>query len=283
MPSVDYATKQGNINVALPVYKRKEDESMRFTIQAACSCNKGKVRANNEDNFYFDGKSLPAENNGLRNPVCFEDYIKHGLCHAVFDGMGGENFGELASFAAAEYLRNTEKTLADYFVPEKKYLKELCNGMNKAVVDVAAEQGTTRMGTTMVAFYYTSRYVYVCNLGDSRAFQLRSGVFAQVSQDHVESLEDSDNARKRKPALMQYLGIDPEEFLLEPYIIKAELKRGDKYLLCSDGLTDMLSNVEISDILIAHDDVEECVEALIQAALDKGGKDNVTVIVSKIC
>ena len=87
---------------------------------------------------------------------------------------------------------------------------------------------------------------------------------------------------KKKTPLTQHLGINPEDFLIEPYIAKGELKAGDVYLLCSDGLTDMLSNLEIDEILSAGASPEEDVRRLVDAALEKGGKDNVTAIVCRV-
>ena len=256
---------------------------MIYKIEAACGCNVGKVRGNNEDNFYFDGKCLREENNGLRNPAYMEDVLKPGFCVAVFDGMGGENFGETAAFTAAEALRNTQRSLSDFLIPEKQYLNELCLKINDEVVAAAKERRTTHMGSTMVALYFTLRYVYVCNLGDSRAYRLRDNELMQISKDHVENMPlfDREGKRKKLP-LTQHLGIDPEEMLIEPYIAKGELRRGDQYLLCSDGLTDMVSNIEIFDIMNRCKDADECVNALIRLAMDRGGADNITVILCKI-
>ena len=252
---------------------------MGFIIEAACGCNKGKIRKNNEDNFYFDGKCLEAENNGLKNPVHIEAPAKRGLSYAVFDGMGGENFGEIASFAAARQMQQTERTLGDYLIPEKKYLFRLSMSLNEAVLQAKREQCTNRMGTTMVALYFSGRYVYVCNIGDGRAYRLRDGEFLQISEDHVEC---GPGREHRKAPLTQHLGIDPEDMLIEPYIAKGELRKGDMYLLCSDGLTDMLNNLEISCLMHDSTSVDECVAQLIQAALEKGGRDNITVIVCRI-
>ena len=101
----------------------------------------------------------------------------------------------------------------------------------------------------------------------------------QISEDHVES---RTGRAHRKAPLTQHLGIDPEDMLIEPYIAKGELKKGDMYLLCSDGLTDMLSNFEISCPMHDSKRVDECAGQLIQAALEKGGRDNITVIVCRI-
>jgi len=252
---------------------------MPYILDAACLCNTGKIRKNNEDNFFFDGRCLEVENDGLKHPVTMTKSLRRELCLAIFDGMGGENFGEVASFAAADCMQYTTRKLKDYFIPERKFLNSMCLKINDAVVAKQEELCTERMGSTMVALYFSHRYVYVCNLGDSRAYRLRDGEFLQLSVDHTEKREGQT---KKKAPLTQHLGINPEDFLIEPYIAKGELKHGDQYLICSDGLTDMLSNYEIDEIMTSTDSAENCAKALVDAALEKGGKDNVTVIVCRI-
>ncbi len=252
---------------------------MAFMLNAACLCNKGRVRKNNEDNFYFDGRCLQADNVGLKHPVIMLKPLHDETYLAVFDGMGGENFGEMASFAAADSMQKFTRKRMDYYISERTLLNDLCQRLNRAVLDKAGELCTERMGSTMVALCFSNNFVYVCNLGDSRAYRLREGEFMQISEDHVEKREDD---MKKKPPLTQHLGIDPEEFVISPHIAKGELQRGDQYLLCSDGLTDMLTNLEIDEIMSKAATVDECADKLVQAALDKGGKDNVTVIVCRI-
>lgn len=252
---------------------------MRYTIQAACGCNTGKMRKNNEDNFFFEGKCLERENNGLKHPVSMDNSLKNGLCFAVFDGMGGEHFGEYASYAAARCLQLIEKKISDYFISPNIYLERIAEQLNKAVVDTQKEMCTDRMGTTMVSIYFSGRYIYVCNIGDSRAYRLRGKEFLQLSMDHVEKRPYGNS---RKAPLTQYLGFGTEEIMLEPYIAKGEIQRGDMYLLCSDGLTDMLTNFEISDIMLRHLDMESCVQELIQVAVEHGGRDNITIILCRI-
>lgn len=252
---------------------------MKYTIQAACGCNTGKIRKKNEDNFYFDGKCLEKKNNGLKHPVFTEDTLKRGLSFAIFDGMGGEHYGELASYAAARRMQLTERSLADFFVPEKQYLKHLTAQLNEAVVEAQKEMCTQRMGATMVSLYFSGQYVYVCNAGDSRAYRLRDGEFLQLSVDHVDK---GPVGESKKAPLTRHLGMDPEEIRMEPYIAKGEIKKGDMYLLCSDGLTDMLTNFEIAHIMLKSEDPAACVQALVDSALAHGGRDNVTVIVCKL-
>lgn len=252
---------------------------MRYCVQAACGCHIGKIRKNNEDNFYFDGKCLEKDNDGLKYPVTIEDTIKNGLCMSVFDGMGGESFGEYASFAAARQMQQTVRNLSDYFISARKYLSNLVSQLNNAVQEVQKEMRTERMGSTMAAFYFTEGYVYSCNLGDSRSYRLRDGEFLQLSEDHIEK---SQGRGHKKAPLTRFLGMNTENMQVEPYIAKGELREGDMYLLCSDGLTDMLTNFEICDIMLKNQDAEDCVQSLIRVALAHGGRDNITVVICKI-
>ena len=252
---------------------------MLYILDAACLCNTGKVRKNNEDNFFFDGRCLEVDNSGLKHPVTMTKTLRRDLCVAIFDGMGGENFGEYASFAAAKCMQYTTRRLEDYLIPERRFLNNICMKINDAVVAKQQDLCTERMGSTMVALYFSAGYVYVCNLGDSRAYRLRDGEFLQLSVDH---LEKRNGQTKEKAPLTQHLGINPEDFLIEPYIAKGKLKHGDKYLLCSDGLTDMLTNFDIADIISNIDSPGECVQRLIDSAMAKGGKDNITAIMCRI-
>ena len=252
---------------------------MRHWLDAACGCNKGRVRRNNEDNFFFDGKCLEQENQGLRNTACFSDTLKNGVYVAVFDGMGGEHYGEVAAFTAARQIQAADKAFSDFFVSERKYLLKLTTQLNAAIVEAKQALCVERCGCTVAALYFSSGYVYTCNVGDSRTYRLRDGAFQQLSVDHVENGQEG---RRGKAPLTQYLGIEPEEMLVEPYIAKGKVNKGDVYLVCSDGLTDMLTNVEICDILLSVQEPSDCVEQLIQSALDNGGRDNVTVIVCRI-
>ena len=255
---------------------------MAFRIEAACGCNVGRRRAGNEDNFYFDGRILPRDNDGLRAAGMEED-LKRELCYGVFDGMGGESYGEEASYLAAETVKGSTKLLADFFYPPKKYLSNLVEEMNGAVCRRAEELACSRMGSTAVMLYFSGRFAYVCNVGDSKAFRLRRDEFLQISRDHTDAaFLEEHGIRGRKPSLTQHLGIWPQEMVLEPYIAKGELQDGDQYLLCSDGLTDMVGNVDICAVMKETDDVRECVDLLIGKALENGGRDNVTAIVIRV-
>ena len=252
---------------------------MSYTLEAACFSHIGKRRSNHEDNFFFDGNCLPEENRGLDAPLSLEQPLTAGQCLCVFDGMGGENYGETAAFAAAERMKEYVRKPKEFYISEKIYLKRMAEQLNAAVVAKAEELLTNRMGTTMAALYFSRRQVYCCNVGDSRAYRLRGEVLTQLSMDHVSRIA---LAQGRKAPLTQHLGMDPQEVLLEPYINKYDLLPGDQYVLCSDGLTDMLEDKDIVEILQKTGSAKDAALQLVNAALEHGGKDNITVIICRI-
>lgn len=251
---------------------------MNFTVLAACGTNTGRIRSNNEDNFFFDGRYMP-EDHGATDRVLTASFpAGEGRMLAVFDGMGGENYGELASYTAAEAIAHTGLQPKD-FQRITDYAEEQAQELNLAVVEQQRIMKTSHMGTTMAAIYFTAESAVVSNLGDSRVYRLRDGRLWQLSEDHVSSRPMSSG---RKAPLTQNLGVDPEELLLEPSVSECRLRAGDCFLLCSDGVTDMLEDGKICELLSQGRSPAETVEALIASALEAGGRDNITAIVCSV-
>ena len=254
-------------------FKRKQKE---LRITAACGCNIGRVRSNNEDNLCFNGTILPADNRGLDDPLCFSAAIAGPVHFGVFDGMGGEAYGELAAYIAAAVVRD---------LPKSASAKELISALRCANVKIcedARKRNSGMMGTTAVVLTIDSGVAYIANIGDSKGYQLRAGEIRQLSTDHTEKkMLEQCGIKGRKPRLTQHLGIEPTEMLIEPAIWKGDVHTGDCFILCSDGLSDMLTEEEIADIVSANESPGDCVNVLIGQALEKGGRDNVTVIVIK--
>lgn len=252
-----------------------------MSLWAACGCNQGKKRNNNEDNFYFDGTYMNSDNHGLLDIYTKRLSIQNDSFFCVFDGMGGGDFGEVASYTAAKAAKDfldVEKNINPCDITPS--LEYMCQMINQAVFHVSENMGSTRMGSTLAGLYFHEGQVWVCNLGDSRCFSFRNGRMQLISQDHTdEEFMKENGITGRKPYLTQYLGIDPDEMTIVPSICSNYLKKGDRFLICSDGVTDMVEGQEICDLLSRYADPAECVEILIQAALDGGGKDNITAIV----
>ena len=251
---------------------------MAYQIEYAYACHMGKVRNNNEDNFWCCGETLAEEHQGI-------DHIRTGCVPqsdlpllAVFDGMGGESCGEVASYLAAQscgefYRKNKRKLRED----PCSFLEEACAEMNRAVCGYSRENRIQSMGTTAALLAFGREGVFGCNLGDSRIYQARNGQFRQISRDHVLG-----GMMFGKAPLIQFVGIPEESMKLEPSIVREESAAGIRYLICSDGITDMLADGEIADILAREVPVEETVGILLDRALKKGGRDNATLILCEI-
>ena len=128
------------------------------------------------------------------------------------------------------------------------------------------------MGTTAAMLLFSKKDITLCNIGDSKVFSFSEGELEQISKDHVVI-----SAFGTKPPLSQSLGIPPNELLIEPYLAQGRYKNGDIYLICSDGLTDMVMLDEIRGILVNYS-IQEASSALVSKALENGGRDNITII-----
>lgn len=253
---------------------------MVYQLSAACGCSIGRIRDNNEDNFYFNGHILGEQNNGLNSTVSMKCRTSNPVCFAVFDGMGGEERGELASYTAAAALDVRIKDLRSTLSAPKEFLESSCCAMSDAVCAAGKPLAAGRMGTTVAMLLLSMDKAYVCNIGDSRVYLLRDDELLQISEDHVESLPPG--SRQKKPRLTQYLGACKDELMLEPHIITYDIQPRDTFLLCSDGLTDMLASEEICVCITQHISTKRMVSHLIDLANHHGGRDNITALIIKI-
>lgn len=253
---------------------------MGYKLYAACSSNMGLRRRNNEDNFLFKGIYLPEEHSGTECTLTLECSVGRNIHLAVFDGIGGENYGEQASYAAARKHCEFIEVSKPFYISDRKYLEELTITLNGAVMGKARELATSRMGTTFAAMYFTSHYGYAVNLGDSKIFLMREDSLRQLSVDDVSS---RPIGTKKKAPITQYLGMDSMEVTLVPHIYRVEPQKGDRYVICTDGLSDMIEEEDIRDILQRNGNTKDAVEKLTDKALEYGGRDNVTIIVCDIC
>ncbi len=254
---------------------------MRFRIDAACGSTIGKVRSNNEDNFLFNGNILPQVNNGQLPPLELTGEVVGDLCFAVFDGMGGGDLGEVASNTAASKMLELLSSKKEN--DTKTFMSDSAEMLNQAVYDQSVGKNLYQMGTTEAAMYFSEDTVTVCNVGDSSVYGLRGTKLLKISLDHTdEEYIKQQGITGRKPRLTQYLGMDPMSVRIEPHIVTGSLLEGDIYIICSDGLTDMLSKERIQEIVSQSESASLCVTALIDEAMENGGRDNTTVIVCRI-
>lgn len=219
----------------------------------------------------------------------------------VADGMGGHRGGAVASALAVEFVgvtmrrvivppdagygplgeRPPEIVLADELALAIRVAGRQIHEASLAIPEVAS------MGTTCVALGFARNRAVVANVGDSRAYCVRKRSIEQISQDHSvvaeyvrKGLLSPDQARQHlfKSALTRSVGFE-EETLVDTFL--REVEEGDAFVLCSDGLTNLVSDEEISS-LVSENEPDGAAEMLVELANQRGGDDNITVVVARV-
>lgn len=237
-------------------------------------------RANNEDNFCLDGICKPLER--ADDSVVCGKHSMGGAVYAVCDGMGGQENGEVAAWIGVDNLSFllrrflTEDHSLDQLVAEYVHI---ANGL--VVRKSGGADGA--MGATLALVVMLGAEYYAYNLGDSRIYIYADGHLRQISKDHTETQSLADMGLPVRPGkdghLVQFLGIPEEEMILEPHCEVGRLLEGQRLLLCSDGVTDVLGDDQIAAILARKEEPKAAAAALTAAAEEAGGKDNVTALV----
>jgi len=204
---------------------------------------------------------------------------------AVADGMGGAKAGEVASAMAAE----TFEGEAESGEPAEAQLTRILRDANRRIYELAVSDDSHRgMGTTVTAAKVTGNEVSLGHVGDSRAYRLRDGDLEQLTRDHslVAELERSGQItpeaaehHPQRSIITRALGPEPD-VQVDTYTLTG--RDGDVFLICSDGLTSMISDDELRSILRSSDSLEEAAESLVRAANQSGGKDNITVVMFRL-
>jgi len=240
--------------------KSKEEENLPAGILSAFRTDVGKVRANNQD-----------------APIVSEKLRLYG----VADGMGGHKGGEVASTSARDdLLRELEgKT------PSVAALSGAIEEVNRQIYHQQEhDDALTGMGTTLSVLWMSDNFVYIGHVGDSRVYLLRDGEFKQMTLDHslVEQLvregvlteEEAQNHPMRN-IITRAIGTDES---VEVDVVVEERRKGDLWLACSDGLHGLVDNRQMRDALRQYAP-EKAADVLLKAALDAGGRDNVTLVI----
>ncbi len=237
---------------------------MSLSLRFAAGSHKGMIREGNEDSGYAGPRLL-----------------------AIADGMGGAAAGEVASSEAISTI-----VALDDDVPGSDLLTSLGTAVQRANdqlrMMVEEDPQLEGMGTTLTALLWTGQRLGMVHVGDSRAYLLRDGVLTQITQDHtwVQRLvdegritEEEATTHPQRSLLMRALGSGEH---VEPDLSIREVRAGDRYLICSDGLSGVVSHQTLEDALASYQGPEETVQNLIELALRGGGPDNITVIVADV-
>lgn len=237
---------------------------MSLSLRFAAGSHKGMIREGNEDSGYAGPRLL-----------------------AIADGMGGQAAGEVASSEVISTI-----VALDDDVPGSDVLTSLGHAVQRANDQlrqmVEEDPALEGMGTTLTALLWTGQRLGMVHVGDSRAYLLRDGVLTQITQDHtwVQRLvdegritEEEAGTHPQRSLLMRALGSGDH---VEPDLSIREVRAGDRYLICSDGLSGVVSHQTMEDTLASYQGPQETVQELIQLALRGGGPDNITVIVADV-
>jgi serine/threonine protein phosphatase PrpC len=264
----------------------------RGSIKATAhgSTDVGRVREHNEDNLLV--ADLSTGKHGGHATTVSGEMGERGLLLAVADGMGGAASGEIASATAV-------KSLYDMFgsreIRENANPEEITRNLDASLRranEVIYTRGQTEsehrgMGTTMTAAFVLADRAYLAQVGDSRAYLLRRGKLVQVTKDQSlisQLIEDGtlteEEAEKLggRNIILQALGVEADVKVASKTV---ELLEGDLLLLCSDGLSGMVHDPEIEQVLLAEEDLEKAAGVLIDKANAAGGRDNITVVLAR--
>jgi len=233
----------------------------------------GKVKHNNEDHFTIIYPEFPS------SPHIF----------AVSDGVGGRRAGELASVKSLQVICNF--LLSKYLTPQsiENYLMEAFKIANSDLRKTGeGHKELEGMGTTAVVAVIFDDMAFVCSVGDSRAYAIGKNGIKQITVDHSwtnelikQGLINGKQAKSHpyRHHLTRALGIDD---LINPDIYKVEFNDFGWILLCTDGLTEHISESEIQNIILKLTDAQTITKKLVQMALSRGGHDNITIVLGQI-
>ena len=249
------------------IRSQKVSSMRKKQVEYAVVSSTGKIRRNNEDNFYCGGHIREDVDDTADVLFSGRTDADANELFAVFDGMGGEACGEVASYVAAERALQFTRAKDAY----TEYLQELTMQINEKICQETEDRSLVIMGTTAAMLQVSSEDIYVLNSGDSRIYKMTRHELRQISQDHVVATGGGK-------AITQFLGM-PVGYVPRPFIARGKYRSGDLFLLCSDGVTDMLTDDEICRIIDDEKmELDVLARALVDAALDKGGVDNTTAL-----
>jgi protein phosphatase len=232
------------------------------------------------------GSYARASDTGRKRRHNEDSFVVQPPLFAVADGMGGAQAGEVASKLAAAALEETDP--GSLSGPDK--LVSLIREANRRVYERASsDPSTSGMGTTMTVALVEGSHVTIGHVGDSRAYLVRDGSLEQLTEDHSlvnELLKSGKLSREeaevhpQRSVITRAVGTDPDVDV-DAFVVDANV--GDIFLLCSDGLTDMVDDDDILETVDRHqDDLDRATKSLVSAANRGGGEDNITVVAFRI-
>jgi PPM family protein phosphatase len=257
-------------------------EAMLYAVGAT---DAGRVRPANEDAFVIADMSADFATDAPRGPRL--DVGNRGVLLAVSDGMGGAEAGEVASALVIESLRDhLDNSCKESDMSQS--VKCAIEAANRDVVVAAREPGNAGMGATLVAVLVHSALAHIASVGDSRVYLIRSGVIRQLTTDqsYVEVLIGAGEITREEAAISPFRNIILQAMGLKNEVtvalLRLTLRRGDVFLLCSDGLSNKVTDDEMLRIVGEGPSHEQACDRLVGLANERGGEDNITVIIAEV-
>jgi serine/threonine protein phosphatase PrpC len=244
-------------------------------LHATAFTHQGAVRVANEDTIAV-GDWITSE--PMAAPVVLEHTVAAPLICLVADGMGGHAAGEVASRTVAEHLARRAAEAVD-----EAALAALLRDADAELFALMQEQPAWRgMGTTVAGISVGPKRVMAFNVGDSRVYRIDEGALVQLSTDDTPGpkLADGRTAAMTSNLVTQSLGGAYQPAGIEPHVVSEPLANGARYLICSDGLTDLVDRTAIEET-IDRDDIASA-QALFEGAMAQGGDDNISLILLRI-
>ncbi len=258
----------------------------KIYIRAAAESNVGNARGNNEDNVYFNGDYITPRNISRPFAIKTGEYTDVNI-FAVFDGMGRNNTGSFASLVAATRLDNLADRISfDTDATPDDAVLEYMQETNELIRDQRRETGGVRTASTMALLIIEHGNAHVYNVGDSRVYLYRDKQLVKLTRDHV-AVEGQKSVSLteegiRHGRITKFLGMNSRDGRMEPYRAKPfKIKKGDKFLVCSDGVTDQLDEDEITVCLAKRKDPFGHTNELMALSMSDDSDDNVSVIVAE--
>lgn len=245
----------------------------------------GRVRAKNEDAFVVADLMVSQPIHTMDHSIVLE-VGDRGTLLAVSDGMGGAQAGEVASALTLHALRRGMTTVQASSAEEA--LQASVEGANQRVFLAATAAGHQGMGATITAVLIYGANAYVAEVGDSRAYALRGNCFAQVTHDqsYVQLLMDAGTLTREEADTFPYKNVIAQAIGIKPSVVVAmtrfALRRKDRILLCSDGLSGKVNDAELHSILASATTVDAACSELVELANSRGGDDNITVVLAEM-
>ncbi|MBQ9901487.1 MAG: Ig-like domain-containing protein [Clostridia bacterium] len=259
-------------------------EANKIFIRAAAESNVGNARGNNEDNVYFNGDYITPRNISRPFAIKTGEYTDVNI-FAVFDGMGRNNTGSFASLVAATRLDALADRISfDPDVTPDDAVLEYMQDTNELIRDQRRETGGVRTASTMALLIIEHGNAHVYNVGDSRVYLYRDKQLVKLTRDHVAVEGQKSVALTeegiRHGRITKFLGMNSREGKMEPYRAKPfKVKKGDKFLVCSDGVTDQLDEDELTVCLGKRKDPFGHTNEIMALSMSDDSDDNVSAIV----